>query len=802
MNQKKLNFIYFYQLGLLLRFLSLLLGGRLDVKLDKPLKKFNRIIEIASRNIRFASYCLNRESNNFLGLLTQDSFIKNEQDKNILTVDKSYNIKKNNADILILSEKLQLQRLWFFDEYKHTQYVLCAPLSFIGLLSSLPGLLKNSFFKRIQVIGFVGLEDNLQVKQPTLIIKVLKRVSPNARRYISPILGVESFFKVLSQKQVKYTILRWFEDLPAIIPGEDIDMLVADEDIETIESLVQKQPGVIPCDIYTVSGLPGTAYKNMAYYPPILARQILEDSITFKKHFRVPKPKIHFYSLAYHAIYHKGQKSGIVLTLNENNENTDSKLDQAPEHEYTKILNYLAQSLGIKVDITLESLDNFLRSINWRPSQDTLARLDSSNIWQKDKPQFSSTHNKNLELNGLAVFFVRQKALDCHLETKIIDFLIRGGFEIIETKILNSEEVKRVKYQVRGGNWGKGPWPESGGDPAMVIIAVDLMPSKPSEAELAKQPHLSNGRIAIKNQIRDAINQLLPKERQCNTIHSSDNELEAWNYLQIAMPEKCTKIQQKIVALHRNFLTTYPIKRDLTRFANRAKVELIEYQNKLSVKKTFKPGCEKFFRRELFVYQSFRQKHFAIPTLIDYGSNYLICPYYDDILLFQNRQSKLLPLSIAKQAIETLNFFYKRGYAPIDFQPANIIVDRHAGLKLIDFEFLYQYKKRPNSLEECYELAGIPDDFDGDKPDFKLKLSYETRWQPYVGLSLKSLLYDPVWLQYVKRFIYGITHLPIRFLRNRLNAFLSHHYLTIEGTQLKRALKLMKINKKNYSIKT
>ncbi len=292
----------------------------------------------------------------------------------------------------------------------------------------------------------------MQVKQPTLIIKVLKRVSPNARRYISPILGVESFFKVLNQKQVKYTILRWFEDLPAIMPGEDIDMLIADEDIETIESLIQKQPGIIPCDIYTVSSLPRTTYKNMAYYPPLLAEQILEGSIIFKKHFRVPKPEIHFYSLAYHAIYHKGQNSGIVLSLNENNENADSKLDQAPEHEYTKILNYLAQSLGIKVDITLESLDDFLRSINWRSSQDTLARLDSSNIWQKDKPQSSSIHNKNLELNGLAVFFVRQKALDCQLEPIIIDLLIRGGFDIIETKILNSEEVKQVKYQVRGGN--------------------------------------------------------------------------------------------------------------------------------------------------------------------------------------------------------------------------------------------------------------------------------------------------------------------------------------------------------------
>ncbi len=221
-------------------------------------------------------------------------------------------------------------------------------------------------------------------------------------------------------------------------------------------------------------------------------------------------------------------------------------------------------------------------------------------------------------------------------------------------------------------------------------------------------------------------------------------------------------------------LPNYPIKQELTRFGRRAKVEVIDYQNKLAVKKTFRPDCKKFFQRELFVYQSFEKKCSTIPNLIDYGSNYLIYTYYDDILLFQNRQSKLLPLYIAKQAIKTLNFFYEQGYALIDFQPANIIVDRHAGFKVIDFEFLYQYKNRPDSLEQCYELSGIPDDFDGDKPDFKLKMSYETRWKPYVGLSLKSLLYDPVWLQYIKRFCYGIIHLPIRFFKNRLNALFLH----------------------------
>jgi hypothetical protein len=778
----------------LLKILSILLNGKSYIDLKTQLKAFNRFIEINWQKVKFANYFNQYKASNYLGLQGQYVYPENINKFNyIFPLEKCQNIKKNNADVLILSDLL-LWRLWFFNDYKHTQYILYTPTNLLALIVGIPGLFKNLFLKRIKIIGLSFLEDDLGVNRPTLIVKVLKRVIPNARRYISPVVGIENFFKKLAEKKINYTILRWFEDLPKIMPGEDIDMLVADEDIEILESILQEHPGIIPCDIYTVSGLPGTAYKNMAYYPPLLAEQILKGSIILKQYFRVPNQEIYFYSLAYHAIYHKGKKSGLPISLAVNN---ISELDNQPEHEYTQILDSLAKSLKIDVAITLEDLDKFLDSISWRPSLDTLARLEQNDFWLKEKHRASLLADEKINLEGLVVFFIRQKALDFQLENNIIDLIISEGFNLIEKRYLTPEEVERVKYQIRGGNWGKGPWPESGGDPAMVLIAIDLMPLPPTTIELEKQPHLSNGRIAIKNQIRDEINKLLPVKKQCNTIHSSDNEQEAWNYLQIALPEKCADIQEKIRKLRDNFLTTYPVKQELTRFGRRAKVEVIEYQGKLAVKKTFRSGCEHFFERELFVCKSFSEKCSAIPSLIDYGSSYLINPYYEDILLFQNRQSKLLPLSVAKQAIATLNFFYEQGYALIDFQPANIIGDRKTGFKLIDFEFLYQYKNQPNSLEECYELAGIPDDFDGDKPDFRLKMSYETRWKPYVGLSLKSLLYDPIWLQHIKRFCYGTTHLPIRLLKNRLNALLSHYDLTIDRviTERKKSKKINKINK-------
>jgi hypothetical protein len=767
-SQNWFKLIHSYCLSWILRVVSVLLRGKFTSnKLDKPFWQDQKIIEIAKAKVRFAEYCNNLQANNYLGLLTKEITTKKEVEPYNFLVDKYFSLKRNNADVLILSESEELKRIWSFNEYKHTQYIGYAPINLTALLVGLPGLLKNTVFRRIKVMQVLIIEDDLGIKQPILLIKILKRVTPNARRFISPLLGVTDFFATLNQKQVSYAILRWFEDLPLIMPGEDIDMLVADKDIEKIEFLLSQQPGIIPCDLYTVSGLPGTAYKNMAYYPPFLAEQILAGAIAFKDIFAVPNPEIHFYSLAYHAIYHKGLKSGIPWSLEAAKE---PKLN--PEHEYQAILENMANSLGIKAEITLQGLDDFLASINWRPSEDTLARLDSSQIWLTAGTKPSVEIEPAIDIKGLAVFFIRQKALELNLEADITALLIKEGFNLITSQVLDSEAAKRVKYQVRGGNWGKGPWSESGGDPAMVLVAIDLMPVQPTPIELARQPHLSNGRIVVKNTIRDTINQSLPPEQQCNTVHSSDNEREAWNYLEIALPEQLEEIQQKISQLHSDFATNHAIKQVLTRFGRRAKVEIIEYDRQLAVKKTFRPGCEKFFEREVLVSQSFAQDCLTIPSLLDVGANYLIYPYYDDLLRFQNRQSKLLPLAIAKQAIATLKFFYDQDYALIDFQPANIIVDRTLGLKVIDFEFLYHYQTKPESFEQCYELAGIPPDFEGDKPDFRMEMSYVARWQPYVGLSLNSLLYDPVWLQQIKRFGFAITHFPLRLLKNRLKAVL------------------------------
>ena len=73
----------------------------------------------------------------------------------------------------------------------------------------------------------------------------------NERRYIDYSLGVSGFLENLKKNSVNYVALRWFDDLPDVAPGEDIDILVADEDVELLTSFVthNRTRKATPCNI-------------------------------------------------------------------------------------------------------------------------------------------------------------------------------------------------------------------------------------------------------------------------------------------------------------------------------------------------------------------------------------------------------------------------------------------------------------------------------------------------------------------------------------------------------------------------
>jgi hypothetical protein len=58
-----------------------------------------------------------------------------------------------------------------------------------------------------------------------------KRLRPSARVFLDPRVGVEGLGTFLRVNRLRVVCLRWFDGLPELAPGEDLDLLVHGEDL-------------------------------------------------------------------------------------------------------------------------------------------------------------------------------------------------------------------------------------------------------------------------------------------------------------------------------------------------------------------------------------------------------------------------------------------------------------------------------------------------------------------------------------------------------------------------------------------
>ena len=197
------------------------------------------------------------------------------------------------------------------------------------------------------------------------------------RRY-APTDELPPLFQLFNNRRARYVVLRWFDGLPDEVDG-DIDFLVADEDLPLFESVLRSESGGIPCDLYSESGRRGYRYADMPYFPPHLAKRILSRAIIIAGPLNVPCDEDHFLSLAYHAVYQKGLRSGLPTML------SPVQPIPAPLHDYQGTLLRLARKLGLSVEISMEDLEDFLAENGWRPADPMLRQLARHNPWLRKR---------------------------------------------------------------------------------------------------------------------------------------------------------------------------------------------------------------------------------------------------------------------------------------------------------------------------------------------------------------------------------------------------------------------------------
>ena len=645
-------------------------------------------------------------------------------------------VARSSADAVILRAELT-PLLWTFRDLSHARLVAVERPAGLGALEAraaqlLPRLRGRATPRGRYTCGGRQFD----------VLELAGARRRRARRYLSPYWGVTGLVERLEERGVRYAALRWFENLPELEPGEDLDLLVADEDLATVETLLDEEPGTIPVDLYSESGQTGTDYHGMAYYPPALARQLLERALVHPSGCRVPAPLNHLHSLAYHAVYHKGPSSGLASR-------TSSVREPDPEHDYTAVLKDLAGSLGVPLELTLEGVDEHLGAVGWQPPPDTLRRLAATNPWIRP-PDLDA-----VEVPEPAVFLVRERTLDVLTMTDVRRVLGTLGFEVVLERELDDVARRRCAEAMRGGNWSRGPFPRSGGGPAVAVVALHHGPRRPGTALRERYPWLSNTDIYLaKTRIRDLVAARVPEGERFNPVHSSDNEPEAWEYVELAVPDEAETLRAEVRRRREEYATDVPVVAVLSR-GRRAKVEVVEHDGGLAVRKTFARPARAHLEREL---RGLREltPDVPVPALLGTGPNWLLTSFHPNRLRIGDRPGgRLVPLSAARGMVDVLRRVHARGFDLIDAKPQNFLLDP-GGLRLIDLEFLHRYDGEPPEFSHLYGFVGVPDDFDGDLP-FVDDLSYDLRWLPYVGLSKEALLHDPAWAQHLRRAAFRLT---------------------------------------------
>jgi len=465
------------------------------------------------------------------------------------------NLYSQNAEACFLDNKGLKLMLAGFPTQCH--YFLLRIAFRKSWLPALFGLLRRVLKKQVRLRGMIKLDAGKK-KQLWLVAENTRLKPANgARGYLSESVGVAGFIDFLRKEKIKYVVLRFYEKLPRLHrEGGDLDILVADEDEIKVSDFLKKHPGKIGVDIWSVSS---PNYRQMTYYPPHLAKSIIDNSVEGPAGSRIPNPKEAFLSLAYHAIYRKGPKSGIPSTI------PKIKINHNPENDYVGTLSSMAKKIGLDISLTMESLDEYLHQEGWRPQLDTLRRFIPENEWVLRR--FFS--EKREEESGLGFFVFKQKAIKMNLAEKMIKMIENEHFVIAQKKEFTAREKMKASQYLRGGVWRNGQNFDEDFLPAAGVVVVDSVPWQLWDNDV-------NMRIrALKEKLRRNFD----SEKE-SIVHATDNTYESWEYVKICFPDEIDKIRNTIKDIERSRGFSGLIKK----WAVTMKIKIYYYRNVLKSK--------------------------------------------------------------------------------------------------------------------------------------------------------------------------------------------------------------------------
>lgn len=413
----------------------------------------------------------------------------------------------------------------------NAKYVLVNCLNFRYIHWILIGFLRRIIIQQVHFLGFKKLKH----EQGFSFWLVLGReqLKNNNNFYLSREVGIEGFLKFLHSSSIDYVIPRHFESLPNLHrEGGDLDLIVSDECELAVKEFLLKNEGDIRVDIWSVSG---PNYHGITYMPPHIAQDVIDNSIEGNALSKIPSRLHTLNSMIFHVLYHKGFQSGVPSAHNTNISNIENTND------YLSLIKEYANQLGLSMDWDMESMDLYMLKIEWRPAIDTLAKIAQWNEWVR-------VHHFTKEINselGIFALILKAQGVELGFEHIINTEAKLFGYSIISSSLLDAEVKRDAINKIRGGVWNDGLMSNdevSKYYPEQIFLLLDQ--SRRGES----------GMRQFKNLLRKKID-----KTSTSLIHTTDNDIETWDYIKICLPGQEAYLKTEIDALmkkkKKSFLT-------------------------------------------------------------------------------------------------------------------------------------------------------------------------------------------------------------------------------------------------------
>lgn len=341
----------------------------------------------------------------------------------------------------------------------------------------------------------------------------------------------------------------------------------------------------------------------------------------------------------------------------------------------------------------------------------------------KEKLSYIKNIDRNYELYGNISVLQIDHRLDSKFDNYIINSFHEFGFTIL--RIIDEPLNMELKREAR-----------------KLAILYDLDPIELNNEDRINCLHIDNKRLLLIKDINKQAEIKLNFKNIKDYIYLTKNENEANEILKNLHKETLEDLYREIRKIEKEYLSEYKVIKIFSGFKHKAKTELINYRDGLAVKKTWKPGNERFFKREKIAYKELSKIIKYIPQLLESGDNYVIIPYYEDLLSKSEENKKIFLTSHIDDVAAYFKQLYDAGYYNPDIHPGQFLYTEKEGLIAIDFEFLQKYKNKPSDLFKSYDIVGCPKDFRGDKPNYtgqNLHSWYDEMWIKYTGYSLMEI---------------------------------------------------------------